>query len=100
MGTDDILKVLKLHELQFFISSLFDNKLPKHSLRKSSGEIRTFFNSKLRYYLAGKGFKKLRNRALLFSVIILSEVRTSANRVAVKVTVLSGYSGMFILIRR
>lgn len=37
---------------------------------------------------------------LLFSVIILSDVRTKANRVAVKVTVLSGYSGIFILIRR
>ena len=39
-------------------------------------------------------------RFLLFSVIILSEVRTSANKVAVNVTVLSGNSGMFILIRR
>lgn len=32
--------------------------------------------------------------------MILREVRTSANKVAVKVTVLSGNSGMFILIRR
>lgn len=59
---------------------------------------RTIWSEKGRKRICYKVESKI--SSLLFSVKILSDVRTNANRVAVKVTVLSGYSGIFILIRR